>query len=174
MNIFVTNADPALSAAYLDDKRVIKMILESCQMLNTVIISMVGKSKSTGYKPTHKNHPCTVWAGTSRENYIWLIRHMSSLCNEYKLRYKKEHACQQYLEHFDRMSKFLPFVVVEQTPFVNCATDFKDEQDVYKAYKLQLDKKWSEDKRQPTWYGKPAMRKPLSPFEYEKLKEELS
>ena len=36
MNIFVTNPDPHVSAKVLPDKHVVKMPLETCQMLSIV------------------------------------------------------------------------------------------------------------------------------------------
>lgn len=37
MNIFVVDEDPAICAEYLDDKRVVKMVLETAQMLSTAL-----------------------------------------------------------------------------------------------------------------------------------------
>ena len=55
MNLFILHEDPAVSATYHCDKHVIKMILESAQLLCSTL-NMLGYD--TPYKTTHKNHPC--------------------------------------------------------------------------------------------------------------------
>ena len=42
MNIFVTDPDPAKSAQCLPDKHIVKMPLESCQMLAIVASTRMG------------------------------------------------------------------------------------------------------------------------------------
>ena len=80
MNIFVTDPDPRKCAQNLDDKRVIKMILESVQILSTAVTMNGG----TGiYRPTHQGHPCTKWAATCYKNWLWLFNHMCSLQTEF-------------------------------------------------------------------------------------------
>lgn len=145
MNIFVTSECPAASAQYLDDKRVIKMILESAQILSTVIHQRGGVGP---YKPTHQNHPCTVWAGENQGNYLWLYAHFVSLCNQYYIRYMSIHKCSQYSRLFRESIELLP--EGELTEFVNCTT-YK-EMPTFEAYEKYLEDKWAIDKRKPTWY----------------------
>lgn len=80
MNIFILDEDPRMCARYHCDKHVSKMILESAQMLSTVM--------GGPYKPTHQNHPCTVWTGESKENALWLIEMAGYLNAEWKRRYE--------------------------------------------------------------------------------------
>ena len=47
----------------------------------------------TPYKGGYKYHPCTVWTGDSRANFMWLADHAIELCNEYFQRFGKVHAC---------------------------------------------------------------------------------
>ena len=148
MNIFPAFSCPHKSAEYLDDKRVIKMIPESAQMLSTAINYYGGKAP---YKSTHVNHPCNVWVRNSSGNYMWLVRHFESLCLEYENRYNKIHKCYQYLKDFQYMQEWIP--EKDLTPFPNC-TAYKDEKDTHKAYKMYLNDKWKSDKRKPTWYRK--------------------
>ena len=79
MNIFVTDRDPKISAESLPDKHVVKMPLETCQMLSIVFShwyfdwgdDLVKKIDGTPYatqKGAFRNHPCTQWAGQSLEN----------------------------------------------------------------------------------------------------------
>ena len=59
MNIFYLDKDPQQAAKYHCDKHVVKMILESAQMLCTVVNEISG-GQVTPYKSTHKNHPCKI------------------------------------------------------------------------------------------------------------------
>lgn len=94
MNIFILDNDPVLAAQWQCDKHVVKMILESTQLLSTA--HWLNASKGP-YKPTHAHHPCTKWVSESRENYLWLCEHAHALLEEYKARYGKEHACKQHI-----------------------------------------------------------------------------
>ena len=87
MNIFVVDCDPATSARMLCDSHVVKMILESCQLLSTAhhvldgdpLEVNTGKRRYTTHICTKKNickaaminHPCNIWTRTSGENYLW-------------------------------------------------------------------------------------------------------
>lgn len=112
MNIFFLDKDPQLAAEYHHDKHVVKMILETAQLLSTAHRVIDGEQyidQSTGrkikrwkmsdqsiddvmYKATHMNHPSNVWARESKDNYMWLYRLFINLCNEYTHRYGKVHA----------------------------------------------------------------------------------
>jgi hypothetical protein len=86
LNIFILDNDPELAARYHTDKHVIKMILESAQMLSTTVrLSGI----DIGYKITHVNHPCTIWARTSLTNWRWLGSLSYYLNEEYKFRFDK-------------------------------------------------------------------------------------
>ena len=104
MNIFVTDPSPTVSAQVLPDKHIVKMPLESCQMLAIVCSEKWGH----GYGEIHKKdgepyktdkgafrgHPCTVWANESNINAWWLVAHAMALCEEYTHRYGKVHSCE--------------------------------------------------------------------------------
>lgn len=86
MNIFVLDTDIRTCARYHADQHVVKMILESAQMLCTVVNQNGGASP---YKSTHTRHPCTLWAGASLSNWKWLYRLSLALNDEYRHRYCK-------------------------------------------------------------------------------------
>jgi len=96
MNIFVLDQDPKLAALYHCDKHVVKMILESAQLLSTAHRLCGGDSINT-YKPTHINHPCSIWVRESSNNYNWLYNLFVCLLDEYWYRYgnkkNKQHKC---------------------------------------------------------------------------------
>lgn len=54
MNIFYLSRDPVLCAEMHCDKHVVKMILETAQLLSTAHWEL---GSTAPYKPTHKNHP---------------------------------------------------------------------------------------------------------------------
>ena len=89
MNIFYLDKDPVVAAQMMCDKHVVKMILESAQMLSTAHRVLDGDTYANKvglYKMAHKNHPSTIWARSSIENYDWLSGHMQALMKEYTYR----------------------------------------------------------------------------------------
>ena len=121
MNIFVLDENPVTSAKMMCDKHVVKMIVESAQMLSTAHRMIDGneysdKTKSgrkikrwkhpnpnlenTLYKACHTGHPSTLWVMESAYNYHWLYRHMMALNTEFKMRYGHilDHKTVQLLE----------------------------------------------------------------------------
>ena len=91
MNIFYLDKDPIIAAQMSCDKHVVKMILESAQMLCTAHRELDGDVPDVFYKSTHKNHPSTIWARSKAGNYRWLYDLFVSLCDEYTYRYGKVH-----------------------------------------------------------------------------------
>jgi hypothetical protein len=91
MNIFYLSNDPEKAAKYMYNKHVVKMILESAQLLCTAHIISDGENANVPYKVTHKNHPSAVWVRESIANYQWLYNHMMALGEEYTRRYGKKH-----------------------------------------------------------------------------------
>lgn len=146
MNIFVVDPQNIkYNAEMLDDKRVVKMVLETAQLLASAIHMSGGRAT---YKLTHKNHPCSVWVRTNKGNYLWLLQLFGHLCVEYSHRFGKVHKCEQYYKEFETgMFQLEDQKIFNQHP--NCTT-FKDKP-VYEAYKLYMVEKWNNDKRQPKW-----------------------
>ena len=80
MNIFVLHHDPQVAAEMACDKHVVKMILETAQMMCTVVAA---HDIHPPYRATHAKHPCTIWASESRTNWQWLTDYGLSLSAEY-------------------------------------------------------------------------------------------
>jgi hypothetical protein len=94
MNIFVLDENPSLCAEYHCDKHVVKMILETCQLLCSAYYfqeNMDNVKNIDIYKLTHKNHPCSIWVRQSLSNWLWLKNLGIELYKEYKYRYGKQH-----------------------------------------------------------------------------------
>lgn len=106
VNIFATSKSPFESAIVLPDKLVVKMPVETCQMISIIYSKWyydwgnVHKTDGTPYetkKGAFRNHPCTQWAAKNYENLAWLIVHGIHLCTEYNKRYGKIHSCNKTL-----------------------------------------------------------------------------
>jgi hypothetical protein len=97
MNIFFLDNDPKKCAEYHNNKHVVKMILETAQLLCGVH-HIVDSQLEIPYKLSHKNHSCSIWARECVENYVWLCDLGIELCKEYTHRYGKKHKSQQIIE----------------------------------------------------------------------------
>ena len=124
MNIFVLDENPAKAAEYHCNKHVVKMIIESAQMLCSAHwLALEKKIKNKGlsipskvkdrkslilenskweqippYSMTHIRHPCTAWTCFTYGNYMWLLELAQALSNEYTKRYKKTHKTQRVID----------------------------------------------------------------------------
>lgn len=101
MNIFYLSDSPITSARAMTNKHIVKMILESAQLLSGAHHILDGEDspfKEELYKLTHQNHPSAVWIRESYQNYMWLYEHFVALCEEYKIRYKKTHKTETVLK----------------------------------------------------------------------------
>ena len=157
MNIFATHSDPFLSSRDLDDKRMIKMILESTQLLCGAL-RYYGCAHEALYMPTHMNHPCAIWTRACVGNFYWLMEYTQHLCDNYFAYYHKHHACEDIIDiiNIESLDYCIPNGI--RTPFANC-TPYKEEdrRDVHQKYRDYLKAKWQSDVRKPTWklHGKP-------------------
>ena len=130
MNIFVLHNDPATAAQMMCDKHVVKIILESNQMLSTVARN---HGHNAPYRSTHANHPCTLWAGESQDNWDWLVDHSRALCEEYTERYGKVHKSQAVTEWAEDLDIGLP--ARGQTPFRLAMPDGYKTNDPVESYR---------------------------------------
>ena len=175
MNIFVLDEQPEIAAQMMCDKHVVKMIVESCQLLSTahhvldgdVIMVDSGKKKYSTCVCTKKNickatmiqHPCSIWVRQSKSNYMWLWKHAFALSHQYSARYNKIHAMHDMI--MDGLYSYPTNIVKGKlTPFVQAMPDeYKHENAVvaYRQYyigekirfakwKLGNEPKWFKDK----------------------------
>lgn len=148
MNIFITSPNVKECATMLDDRRLVKMVTETAQMLSAALARHNAKPF---YKTTHANHPCTKWVGDTRANFFWTIFLLQELNQEYVRRYNKTVSHLAYAKAYDAcISQVCKIPDGKLTPFPNCSL-FKDEQNVFEAYKKTMIVKWSEFKCPPRW-----------------------
>jgi len=153
MNIFALSRCPMQSAWWLDDIRKNKMILESAQMLSTAVRTLCPDTDLPVYKVAYLNHPCTIWARQSRDNFKWLLSHMSHLW----LQKGGEHKSARLIPHLDEYSFTGYFPSEDLTPFANCArnlergVDYSEHPDVHQAYRMYMNDRWKENNITLTW-----------------------
>lgn len=179
MNIFYVDRDPYVAAKYLGDKHVVKMILESTQMLCTAhrvldgvpitFMNAKGKKRTSYqfpdlkkeemlYKPTHINHPCNIWIRNSVHAYCWLYRHACCLADEYTNRYNKTHKCTDLLSTFLRrwpenipnnLFTHPPLAMPDQYKLTNSIESYRN---YYYHEKVLTGKiKWKDSSTIPDW-----------------------
>ena len=161
MNIFVLSTDPHDAAIAQCDKHIPKMCVETAQMLASACRrhgygddDMPLTQSGRPYKGGYRHHPCTLWAGQSRENFEWLYSHGMELCREYTLRYDATHACRGPIQHMSHLAAALPRVGL--TAFAQAMPDeYRDDNPVV-AYRNYYTSKsfasWQRGREAPAWW----------------------
>ena len=177
MNIFVLSENPWLAAQQMCDKHVVKMPLETAQMLSTIHrvldgtetirLSKNGRRIKTWVHPTQENflyrstmvnHPCTVWGRGNLANYLWLVDHGSALCGEYTRRYGRRHASEDILDWCQQNAPHGILDCFTMTPFAQAMPDYckvpKNAVSAYRQYYLKEKKAIASWKHSevPNWY----------------------
>lgn len=145
MNIFILDDNPITAAQYQCDKHVVKMVLETAQILSTI--------NGGPYKPTHAHHPCVLWAAEALGNYEWLVEHGKALSQEYAERYGKIHKSTAVI-----YSLAEPVITLPQgrTDFVQCMPEHFRTTDTVTAYRHYYHSKmfaaWERGRVEPWWW----------------------
>ena len=161
MNIFVLHTDPTIAAQMHCDKHVPKMCVEAAQMMASALRrhgatdeQMPLTKSGTPYKGGYAHHPCTVWAGDSQENWMWLAHHAMQLCEEYYKRFNKMHACTDPIYHMIGLQKIIPNTKLR--PFALAMPDEYRDDDAVKAYRRYYHSKqfakWEKGTPAPDWW----------------------
>ena len=87
-------------ARYHCDQHVVKMILESAQMMCTTLSK---HGFEVPYHPTHLQHPCVLWLDESYDNFLWLKELATELNAEYRFRYQRkvDHASMRVIHQIE-------------------------------------------------------------------------
>ena len=162
MNIFRFDDDPVVAAKWQPSKMLVKMVLETAQVLSGAhrfLDGDVPADLNGLYKLSHKNHPSSIWARETSENYLWLYKHFIALCEEYTDRYEKIHLSEQKLrEPLAQIPYNIPYG--NQTPIKQAMPDKYKNDDGVLAYRqyCTYEKDYAEwDKaphRKPEWWCK--------------------
>jgi hypothetical protein len=158
MNIFYLDEDPKLAARYHCDKHVPKMILEYAQMLS-LAQREAGNENPILYKPTHRNHPASVWVRSSLTHYRWLYELFDALSLQYVDRFNKVHL--SYVKLSSVLSDFRTLRHTSNRSFTApplCMPDEYKGEDAVEAYRRFYihDKsrfaRWERGVPAPEWY----------------------
>lgn len=157
MNIFYLDPDPVAAARAHNDKHVVKMPLETAQILSTVSAHY---GRPAPYKPTHASHPSVLWAARSRANYAWLVRLGLALCTEYYLRFgvrrARQHASLTVIEQLAAPPANMPDLGF--TPMAQAMPDACRAADAVAAYRTYYVTNkshlatWSAPGVRPAWF----------------------
>jgi len=160
MNIFYFYDCPEKSAQAQPDKMLVKMPLETAQMLCTAHRELDGDEYADEvglYKRAYWNHPCTVWARETHSNYRWLYKHFLALGDEYTFRYGKTHKSVDNLyKGLDQLPKNIPLDAM--TPLAQAMPDkYKRLYDPIQAYRDYCINekhyaKWEQGRAKPDWW----------------------
>jgi hypothetical protein len=161
MNIFAIEGDTdtgeidwVKSAQSQDNLRVVKMILESCQILSTVINE---QGLDAPYRSFNPKHPSCLWAAESAANFMNLALHCEAMITEYSERFGKTHKCAAVLNKLVSMFEVDRFPTNKPTPLRLAMPDeFRSENPVVSYRKFYASKprlRYPKDKV-PAWVYK--------------------
>ena len=113
MNIFHLDYSPQLSAMHQHDKHVVKMTLETAQLVSQAIRVVPAWRDTFGdvrtlYKTTHQHHPSAKWARQTVPNLYWLCKHGVYLAEEYSHRFWRTHKSLAIIRQVLDIVPFLP------------------------------------------------------------------
>lgn len=160
MNIFFLDQDPKVCAQQHGDKHVVKMVLETVQLLSTAHRVLDGDTAADAlgaYKSTHKNHPSAIWVRQSADHYTWAWRLALHLVEEFTYRRGKEHGCKEKMFSLAKLPVYIPSPAWSDPP--QCMPlEFKHENTVQAYRNYYVDKarqgivqyNWNPE-RKPEW-----------------------
>lgn len=136
MNIFFLHMTASICAQMHCDKHVVKMILETTQLLCSAwhMSDPEHDIYTPPYKLAHKNHPSAIWTRESIDNYKWLCQLGLELCKEYTYRYGKHHASEKHLIELSKVSPPIPDKGFTK-PKLAMPDTYKDDDDPIESYR---------------------------------------
>ena len=172
MNIFVLDEDPIAAAKMYCDRHIPKMCVELLQQIGSAAIKHgaqpeqlpLAKATQKPIRGGYHNHPCTIWCGMTRDNYLWAAHHGAALCEEYTKRFGKEHYCANGIEILYGLSYLIP--EGDLTPFALAMPDDyrpkgllshaigdKAVQAYRRYYHAKAFAKWEKGRPMPDWFS---------------------
>ena len=134
MNIFHLDKNPKICAEYHCDRHVVKMILETAQMLSTAYRKKFGDNDDL-YKTAYPKHPMTIWVGDSGDNFFWSVQLLDQLLYQYTVRYKKVHKTIKISNLLHSKHKLWHTWKTEFTPPPLCMPDEYKSDDYIQSYR---------------------------------------
>lgn len=164
MNIFILDRNPVIAAESQCDRHVVKMVLESAQLLSSAFPPEVPRPKNVEEEPgpyriTHENHPCSAWTRQCQGNFDWLVEHGLALAHEYEHRYERKHASRVVIEWCDSNWRKAGLPPGAKTEFVQAMPAKYKHSDPVAAYRgYYLGEKayfaaWNHGRTPPAWWS---------------------
>lgn len=157
MNVFACDSDPVLAARFLADRHVVKMTIETAQILSTVAATL---GLPHTYKPTHRHHPVVVAATENPAYLAWVVVHGKALAGEYRHRYGKTgkvHASEEHiLGAAEILSHIWTSVNLDLVGAPLCMPDEHRSDDVVASYRSYLKVKYSNWGTMARWTDRPV------------------
>lgn len=134
MNIFFLHKDPTVIPSLMSNKHVVKMIVESAQLLCTAIRVIEGDQitviqnerrlkkyvhptlNDVLYKSISVNHPCSIWVRSNKKHFYWLLSHLDALCKEYTNRFGKTHLTEKKMSGLLHCPEEMPDITFYDPP----------------------------------------------------------
>ena len=137
MNIFAiegegNNIDWIASARSQDNYRVVKMILESCQILSTVLNE---QGVEAPYRSFNPKHPSCLWAAESSDNFEKLVLHCDAMLKEYTRRFGRVHKCRGVLTQITELYNAHRFPQSEPTRLRMAMPDYFRGDSIVESYR---------------------------------------
>jgi hypothetical protein len=166
MNLFILSLSQKEIAESMFDSHIVKIILEAVQMLCTakLLLDPEDPTNEKLYKISHKNHPVSIWVRKSYANYMWTLKLVNEMHNEWQFRYNhhRDKYHRSYLIAYHLLLNPPPkdkFECKGLTSFAQAMPqEYKVENDAVQAYKLYYMSepkkklaKWTK-RSPPIWY----------------------
>lgn len=150
MNVFYCDSNPHVAARSLADRHVVKMTLETAQILSTAA-RIRGAESDQLYRVTHKGHP-VVRACIADPVYAnWVYWHGIALGGEYTLRFGKVHKsvriteiAGELLERRDGVVENVPLAMPEELRGSDPVASYRE----YLRFKYAM---WASEGKAPRW-----------------------
>jgi hypothetical protein len=150
MNIFHLHKDPVVCAQFHCDKHVVKMIVETAQMLSTAYRKRFDdeflQDDTLLYKSAFPHHPMTIWVGETGGNFRFTFTLLGCLLCEYMDRYDNVHSTTRIWSNLD--SKLIKWRELSEdftTPPLCMPDEYKCDNyiDAYRNYYIGEKKKFA-------------------------------
>lgn len=160
MNVFYLDEDPAVCAQFHCDRHVIKMILESAQLLSAAH-HVLGTDQTNLYKLTHRYHPSTQWVMQCSGNYEYVYNLFVELLKEWRFRYHNSnnsysHKCDALIEPLKHLPLHITIGNMTEPPAVMDISIRKNNtiesyRNLYKTVKFNICS-WKAPRNKPDWF----------------------
>ena len=146
MNVFMPCKSIEESVRALDDKRLIKQILECMQIIEANTRVLDGE-QNVGYA----NHPVVSHYRYQFYGELFIGQYANACCFEYLYRFNKEHIYWDFFIPYGNIGAEVDFIYAEGSKNSPDCIRETDNEKVHELFKQKLIKKWNSDKYPPKW-----------------------